>query len=254
MVLYRDTDPAVRWLARGMHQVPESSDWLAPAERCRLQTLRFPKRRIEVRLARWAAKQAVARALDLRRDHGTLAKIEIRAASSGAPGAFVAEAPAPLAVSLTDRADWAVCVVAPRDVAVGCDLELVEERSEVFVRDWFTSTEQDLVFGAGGEDRALLSNLVWSAKESALKVLETGLRRDTRSVEVAVTAAGGDRWAELAVRTEEGRRFSGWWRRYGDFLLTVVSDAAVAPPVSLEDPPHLADAVPSHRWLTETSP
>ena len=76
---------AVWWLARGMHDVPESADWLSPAESARLATLRFPKRRTEVRLARWTAKQAIAHVLDLDDDAGTLASIEIRAAPTGAP-------------------------------------------------------------------------------------------------------------------------------------------------------------------------
>jgi 4'-phosphopantetheinyl transferase len=242
---------AVRWLARGMQEVPRSADWLSAAESARLATLRFAKRRSEVRLARWTAKQAIARALDLDDDAGTLALIEIRAAPTGAPAAFVSAERAPVAVSLTDRADWAVCMVAPVGLAVGCDLELVEPRSDAFVRDWFTPVEQDLVFAAQpGEARDLLANLVWSAKESALKVLETGLRRDTRSVEVdLVEPAGQDRWAHLAVRAEEGVAFPGWWRRYGNFVLTFAADARTDPPVSLEEPTRLAGATPSHSWL-----
>jgi 4'-phosphopantetheinyl transferase len=248
-----DVAVAVRWLARGMQEVPESADWLSPAESARLATLRYPKRRTEVRLARWTAKHALARTLGLRDDARTLAMIEIRAATTGAPAAFVGAERAPVAVSLTDRADWAVCVVAPIDLAVGCDLELVEPRSEAFVRDWLTPTEQEVVFGAErGEARHLLANLVWSAKESALKVLETGLRRDTRSVEVnLVEPAGREGWARLVVRAEEGTAFPGWWRRYGDFLLTFAADADCDPPVSLEEPTRLADATPSHSWLPE---
>ncbi len=204
-------------------------------------------------MARWTAKHAIARALDLDDDAGTLALIEIRAAPSGAPVPFFAEEPAPIAVSMTDRADWGVCVVAPDDLALGCDLELVEARSDAFVRDWFTPPERDLVFGADpGEARHLLANLVWSAKESALKVLQTGLRRDTRSVEVdVVDVAGQDRWARLVVRAEEGLVLPGWWRRYGAFVLTFAADADRGPPVSLEEPPHLAGATPSHSWLAE---
>ena len=63
-------------------------------------------------------------------------------------------------VSMTDRADWAVCVVGPGDLAVGCDLELVEARTDAFVRDWFTPAERDLVFGAEPGERRLLANLV----------------------------------------------------------------------------------------------
>jgi 4'-phosphopantetheinyl transferase len=241
----------IRWLARGVQDVPTSGDWLTPAESARLASLRFPKRRSEVRLARWTAKLALAAALGLEDDAATLAGIEIRPAATGAPAAFLGEEPAPVAVSLTDRADWAVCVVAPGDLAVGCDLELVEPRSDAFVRDWLTPAEQDLVGGAPpGEPRHVLANLVWSAKESALKALQTGLRRDTRSVEVdVVDSSGHERWARLCVRAEEGLTFPGWWRRYGDFLLTCAADAACDPPVSLEDPPRLAGATPSHSWL-----
>jgi 4'-phosphopantetheinyl transferase len=234
-----------------MQDVPESGDWLTPAESARLAGLRFPKRRTEVRLARWTAKLALAAALGLDDDAGTLARFEIRAAATGAPAAFLGEEPAPVAVSLTDRADWAVCVVGPADLAVGCDLELVEPRSDAFVRDWLTRAEQDLVLGAApGEPRQVLANLVWSAKESALKALQTGLRRDTRSVEVdVVDRAGHERWARLLVRAEEGLTFPGWWRRYGDFVLTCAAGTDCDPPVSLEDPPRLAGATPSHSWL-----
>jgi 4'-phosphopantetheinyl transferase len=243
---------AVSWLARGMHDVPQSADWLSPAESARLATLRFPKRRTEVRLARWTAKRAIAHVLDLDDDAGTLSSIEIRAATTGAPAAFLAGERAPVGVSMTDRADWAVCMVGPGDLAVGCDLELVEDRTDAFVRDWFTPAERDLVFGAEPGDRGLLANLVWSAKESALKVLQAGLRRDTRSVEVdVVEATGHERWARLVVRAEEGSAFPGWWRRYGDFVLTFAADGDSGPPVSLEQPPRLAGATPSHSWLPE---
>jgi 4'-phosphopantetheinyl transferase len=243
---------AVSWLARGMHDVPQSADWLSPAESARLATLRFPKRRTEVRLARWTAKRAIAQVLDLDDDAGTLASIEIRAAPTGAPTAFFGGEHAPVGVSMTDRADWAVCMVGPGDLAVGCDLELVEDRTDAFVRDWFTPAERDLVFGSGPGERRLLANLVWSAKESALKVLQAGLRRDTRSVEVdVVEATGQERWARLVVRAEEGSAFPGWWRRYGDFVLTFAADGDSGPPVSLEEPPRLAGATPSHSWLPD---
>ncbi|HEU5470988.1 MAG TPA: 4'-phosphopantetheinyl transferase superfamily protein [Actinophytocola sp.] len=241
--------PTVRWLARGMGEVPPCADWLSPAESARLAMLRFPKRRTEMRLGRWTAKHAVAAFLGLGDDPATLARIELRPAPTGAPLPFVADRPAPVSVSLTDRADWAVCVVAHPSRAVGCDLELVEPRTEVFIRDWFTPRERDTVLGAG-RDRDLLANLVWSAKESALKVLQTGLRRDTRSVEIEILDPDGQaRWARLAAHTEEGATFPGWWRRYHDFLLTVAADGEHGPPVCLEEP-HLAAAIPAHSWLS----
>ena len=56
-----------------------------PRSRPASTTLRFPKRRTELRLARWTAKHAIARALGLDDAPVTLASIEIRAASTGAP-------------------------------------------------------------------------------------------------------------------------------------------------------------------------
>jgi 4'-phosphopantetheinyl transferase len=245
---------AVRWLARGMADVAASEAWLSPAESERLEVLRFPKRRTELRLARWTAKHAIAAALDLDLEHATLASIEVRPAATGAPSPFVASRPAPLAVSLSDRADWAVCVVAPPDVGIGCDLELVEPRSELFVHDWFTPAEQRLVDTPSVANvRDLYANLIWSAKESALKVLETGLRRDTRSVEVDLTETDGDRrWSRFVVRSREGDEFPGWWRRYGSFILTIAADTNTDAPEGLEEPPRLAGATPSHSWMTST--
>ncbi|WIX98589.1 4'-phosphopantetheinyl transferase superfamily protein [Amycolatopsis mongoliensis] len=235
------------WLAHGMRHVPSADDWLSAAESARLAGLPHPKRRSELRLSRWTAKQAIAEVLGLGTDPGSLARIEVRPASSGAPVVCHDGVPAPLAVSLTDRADWAVCLLGPPGTALGCDLELVEPRSAAFVRTWFTARERETV--AAG-DRSVLANLIWSAKESALKVLRTGLRRDTRSVEVELGAAGPE-WSPLVVRAAEGDEFPGWWRRYGDFLLTCAAAAPGEPPRSLAEPPSLATAVPSHGWLSE---
>jgi 4'-phosphopantetheinyl transferase len=146
-----------------------------------------------------------------------------------------------------------VCLVPPPGTPIGCDLELVEPRSDAFVADYLTPAEQRLVAAAGeGDARELLANLVWCGKESALKVLRTGLRRDTRSVEVSFPdgeAVSG--WAPMSVRAVEGAVFAGWWQRFGAFLLTVAATGPVAPPRPLADPPGLARAVPAHSWLSE---
>uniref|UniRef100_UPI003F9632FA 4'-phosphopantetheinyl transferase superfamily protein n=1 Tax=Mycobacterium sp. TaxID=1785 RepID=UPI003F9632FA len=143
------------------------------------------------------------------------------------------------------------CVTSPTGpLAVGCDLELVEPRTPGFVRDFFTAAEQRWIASrAAGDERDMGANLVWSAKESALKVLRTGLRRDTRTVEVTVAAPRADGWGELTVRASEGTAFPGWWRREGRFLLTVATEVRIPPPLALGDPAVLAAAEPRHSWL-----
>src|SRR5581483_12248525 len=132
---------------------------------------------------------------------------------------------------------------------VGCDLEVVEPRSAGFVHDFLTRGERDWVARHTDPDRA--ANLVWSAKESALKVLETGLRRDTRSVEVAVTELSPPErsWSPLRVGTAADETFPGWWRRSGAFLLTVCLPDGGPPPAALEARSPIDTMLPSHRWM-----
>lgn len=242
-----------RWLALGEDALPAGDQWLAPSEAATLAGLRFTKRRTEYLLRRLVAKHAVAAVTGRPTNPAALAAIEVRNAPSGAPYVCAQGTPLPVEVSITDRAGWAVCVTWPAAAEgrpVGCDLELVEPRTPGFVLDFLTTAEQRFVASRPvGEERDVAANLIWSAKESALKVLRTGLRRDTRTLEVTLTAARADGWGELAVRASEGTLFPGWWRRDGRFLLTVAAEVAADPPVALRDPGVLAAARPRHSWL-----
>jgi 4'-phosphopantetheinyl transferase len=243
-------DQGLRFLSQGMGDAPASSEWLAPGEAAYAGRLRFEKRRSEFRLGRWTAKKALALYLGRPDAPADLARIVIDRAADGAPMAILDGRPAPAYVTMTDRADQAVCLVGPPGIRLGCDLELVEPRSDAFVADYLTPGEQALVRAAESEDaRALLANLVWCGKESSLKVLRTGLRRDTRSVEVRFPrAAAVDGWAPLAVATAEGHVHPGWWQRFSAFVLTVAATRPFAPPRPLVDPPSLATAVPAEAW------
>jgi 4'-phosphopantetheinyl transferase len=87
------------------------------------------------------------------------------------------------------------------------------------------------------EEHDLRVALTWSAKESALKVLRVGLRRDTRDVEVdleGVDEAEGWHPFEARLRPER-RRLHGWWCRRKDLVLTIASNASCAdPPAAIE--------------------
>ncbi|MGB8387017.1 4'-phosphopantetheinyl transferase family protein [Mycobacterium sp.] len=252
----RSTDPGGhRWLSLGEEALPPHEQWLAPGEAATLAGLRYTKRRNEFLLRRLVAKHAVALVTGRPTDPATIAGIEVRNAPSGAPYVCVDGVPIELGVSISDRAGWAVCVTSCATgpmgrLAVGCDLELVEPRSPGFVCDFLTTTEQRLVGSCvAGDERDAVVNLIWSAKESALKVLGTGLRRDTYTLEVIPAAPRGDGWGALTVRTVEGTVFPGWWRREGKFLLTIATRAAASPPAALGHPGVLARAIPRHSWL-----
>ena len=115
---------------------------------------------------------------------------------------------------------------------LGIDLELVEPRSDAFVDDYFTADEsayvRSLTAGAARDEAA---NLIWSAKEAALKVRQVGLRADTREVAVDLGhVRGRDGWTPLSVTGRDGASFPGWWRRDGVFLLTIAGRQPSPPP------------------------
>jgi 4'-phosphopantetheinyl transferase len=225
------------WLAQGTPDVPAGDSWLAGGEGRDSGT---PKRRAERRLRRWTAKRALALHLRLPDGPDAMARLEIRHEPGGAPQALLDGQPVGAALSVTDRAGRAVCAVASAGIALGCDLELIEPRSAAFSTDFLTAAEQRFVAAGDGDERHVRANLVWCAKEATLKALGTGLRRDTRSVEVNLPSGGRrSEWQRLDVTAAEGARFEGWWRRDGAFLLAVVADRALAPPVGLLAPPAL---------------
>jgi 4'-phosphopantetheinyl transferase len=139
---------------------------------------------------------------------------------------------------------------------LGCDVEVVEPRSDAFVADYFTSEEQAMIRQAPDPVRFALIALIWSAKESALKALSTGLRSDTRSVSVTiddsclaglnpqlptdetllVVPRGRPIWRPVRVNCSEEQVFHGWWFCCGGLLRTMVSDPATEE-LTIPEPP-----------------
>lgn len=249
---------AVRhWWAGHEGSLPDGLEWLSARERTRLDAMPFRKRHDEYLLRRWVGKRAVAAQAGLGTDPASLARIEVLNRMTGAPYVAVEGVVAPWDISLSDRAGCAVAVIGASGQGVagesGIDLELVEHRSEGFITDFLTRGEQDWVRGPGAADPRLgqdaAANLVWSAKEAALKVLRVGLRADTRSVEVTVGSDPlFDGWARFAVR-HGGQVLPGWWRRDGVYLLTVAADSDLDPPAVLPGAVDLALAMPVHSWV-----
>jgi 4'-phosphopantetheinyl transferase len=239
------------WLARGEEAIGATDRWLTPAEADRAAAMRFGKRRGEYLLRRLVAKYAVAAVAGVPSQHNGLARIEVRNAPTGEPLVFVDGEPCGLDISISDRAGWAVCVVSTVG-PVGCDVEVIEHRSAGFVRDFLTEREREYVAAQSDDDaRQVAANLLWSAKESALKVLRTGLGRDTRSVEVTIHHGPSGRWAPMTVRTAEGPTLPGWWRRDRRFVLTAAAARPAPAPVALEVTASLTAAEPRHSWLAE---
>ena len=224
-----------RWLEQTEADLPASDEWLSPEEAVVLGRMRLAKRRAYWRLGRWTAKRAAAACLKLPGDPRSLCEIEIRAAASGAPELFLAGRPAGLTISISHRAGIAACAIATGDVALGCDLELIEPRDASFVSDYFTEEEQALIARQPEQERPGVVTLIWSAKESALKALREGLRIDTRSLAVMLPDRGHSSdpptWQPLQVAYSGGEVFQGWWQISEGLVRTLVAFPAPVMPL-----------------------
>jgi 4'-phosphopantetheinyl transferase len=249
----------VYWLEQTEADLPAENDWLSAPEALQLRGMRIAKRRADWRLGRWTAKCAVSVYLGLPSHPSALADIEIRPAPSGAPEVFLVGQAAAATISLSHRAGAAVCAVAAPGVALGCDLEMIEPRSDAFIADYFTTEEQALVARASAADRPRLLTLLWSGKESALKALGAGLRFDTRCV--VVSPVDGNRsnyrdaiaedpplayppldhlpdWQPLQVRHANGQVFHGWWQHRANLVRTLVAAPPPVQPIVLKEFAH----------------
>jgi 4'-phosphopantetheinyl transferase len=235
----------VYWLEQTEEDLPKENDWLSGSELSFMEGLRFAKRRADWRLGRWTAKLSLAGYLNAPCSPAFLAKIEIRPAPSGAPEAFLDSKLAAATISLSHRNNRAACAVGPPAVDLGCDLELIEPRSDNFIADYFTPEEQRLVRQQSLAQQSLFLALLWSAKESALKALRTGLRLDTCSVAVELldSSLEFEGWRALRVRSIGSKVFDGWWFNHDGMVRTVVG----APLPALPSGSKIAAPFPARR-------
>jgi 4'-phosphopantetheinyl transferase len=220
--------PHLYWLIQNLNDVPEGEDWLSESECSILAGLRFEKRRNDWLLGRWTAKRAIGSCCSC--EYAAMSSVEIRAAADGAPEVFRRGAPAGISLSISHSNARSFCSVGPPDIRMGCDLERLEDRDDRLIADYFAPEE---IAWCMREplDKALRANLIWSAKESMLKALREGLRRDTRSVLVhpdyTDRACGWKTWSGHSV--ESSHRFHGWWRAQDGFVYTLVADVFLEP-------------------------
>jgi 4'-phosphopantetheinyl transferase len=207
----------------------EEKDFLSPAEKSRLAGLRFEKRRTDWLQGRWAVKNMLTRCGGLPPNAG-LNTVQVWNEASGKPVLVDQSGQClPGGVSISHRTDAVLCAYAPDPkVQFGVDLELLEPKEPGFFTDYFTPAEQEAAVRCGGRrDTAIL--LAWCGKEAVFKSMGTGLRMDTRVVEIggydwiASSPVNADQWYDLTVSTRvTDHRLIGKWMLHGEFILVIV--------------------------------
>lgn len=225
------------WRVERLETVPSELDWLSSEERRHLSRLPVEKRRRDWLLGRWTAKSALLRHPYLSSSPLEPVDLTIRPAADGAPEALLRNRRLPVSLSLSHRAGWGLCALAPEDMLAGCDLEVVESRSSGFLSDYYTDEEQAIIRSDSGLHMDQIATLFWAAKESTLKALRLGLRADTRRIQISMTAESGNfaRWSRLTVQDEEsGLSFGAWGRMLGELAAVVATSPPSREPSKLD--------------------
>jgi len=221
-----------------LRDLPITTDWLHSSEKEVLSGFRFIKKRKDWLLGRWTAKNAVK--YFLRDTHQDLSfqSIEVVAAVDGAPEVYCNEHHLPAHISLSHSDGTGFCTVSSPEIKIGCDLEKIEPRSESLIKDHFTDHEQKLILTSDKAFQALWENLIWSAKESALKALRKGLRIDTLMINVDFSpAVNRESWNKLkATFLDGGIVFQGYWQFSTEFVMTILCNQQDIEPIEI----HLA--------------
>ena len=219
----------IHYTVQDWEQLPKELDWLTKNERARLEGFRFEKRRRDWLLGRWTAKLALLEVSGVPERY--IQRFEVASAPNGAPMPKFDGWPYRARLSLSHSHDRAFSTVSRETTVLGCDIELVEPRSEEFVETYFTDSERTHVEDASPLFRDSLVTKIWSAKESTLKALHIGLQSDTRNVEVIDDGdCAGEGWGIARTVVADVGEFNCLWRHDGPFILSIATrDPAETP-------------------------
>lgn len=215
----------IYWLFLERCAVPAHYDWLCKSEKDILSSFRFTKKRNDWLLGRWTAKHLI---VQLTRGKLSESDIEILPSDSGAPEVSIQNSSNPVELSISHSSDHSFCIASLQKGSIGCDMEKIQARTHKFEEDYFTSCERRRLEHTNQQEHAILSNLIWCGKEAVFKALKTGLRRDTRSVEVSIPeywSSGSWNRTEV-IDNKQNQLYEGQFMIENDFVFFVASERA----------------------------
>jgi 4'-phosphopantetheinyl transferase len=203
-------------------------DFLAEPEKKRLSELRFQKRRADWLRGRWTAKNLLLLA-DPSCSSLPIQAIQVANEPEGAPYLLINGGQRYSGIlSISHCGPYALCALS--DSRMGCDLEHIERRSDIFIEDFFTRAEVQIMRESPEPLHTTLANLIWSMKEAVLKSIGKGLRLDTRMVEVdpphnlSLEEAMQPGWKPVAVHSPAiNQPIVAWWQLKADYVLTLAA-------------------------------
>lgn len=208
---------------RNQDTVPKSDTWLLPGERLFAQSLKTEKRRRDWVLGRWTAKQCLLQFFKSLGHEMKAEEIGVFRGETGAPEVKISGLDMEASISLSHRADEAIAVCGPIDFRIGCDLEIIEERSNPFIEDYFLDSEQDWIHRDGPDGIPMRANLLWSAKESVMKSTRKGLSLHPRKICVRdIEQLQRNQWSAFHARKiKTGESWNGYYKLTDSRIMTI---------------------------------
>lgn len=204
-------------------EITSSGRLLGPGEAAAWSRLRIPKRQADWLGARLVFK-GLLQSLDEPAKTGRASRLEILNEPGGAPYLLMNGRRAGGTISLSHCRGAALCAWSPEQILLGVDLEWVEARPAEFAADFFTTREVCQIAEMDETSRPLAETLAWSGKEAVLKAFRTGLRVDTRSVEVFLPSdlTGPNGWNTININSKMDGADSLQlvWRRHANYVVT----------------------------------
>lgn len=207
----------------------EAQDLLSPLEKNAYAALRFPKRRCDWLLGRYAAKKLL---LEISTPPLTYAAQQFSILNSPLGDPYVLlpnqeKLEGCLSISHTDGAAFCAWTSSPT-CSIGADIETIASRPHYFIEDYFTPTEIAQCTQTPAELLPCISTAIWSAKEAVLKALRQGLKWDTRKVEIdlsninlEIPAEGTWQSARVILPCIEEKTWRLWIQRRQAYILSL---------------------------------
>lgn len=208
----------IYWHIQDFKNIPAGDYWLSEQEKEIQKKFIYTKRKSEWRLGRWVVKNALHKHLSL-----PVRDIEVLTQKNGAPRLLINKEASDWAVSLSHREKRGLCALSEQIKPIGCDLEFIEPRSALFIKDYFTRDEIELINKDSGQ-KHLMANLIWSAKESVSKVLQLGLNLDTLDINVhSIYFSKIENWSKFKACLKTDIPFNGFWSIRDNFIITMAA-------------------------------
>jgi 4'-phosphopantetheinyl transferase len=191
------------------------------------------------RYRQWLLGRSAAKTLMEKQVRLPARQIHVRRTGDGWPQPLTPEGiPLPVSLSISHTGERALCAVCPDgEGIVGADIEVVAEKPQPMLEDFYTDEERLALACLDVDEQARVATVYWCIKEAVLKARRTGLSEDAKAVSVRSLGKpapnGGWSRAEVELRSLAARP-EVFWRVVVDGLLAmaIARLPSEQPPVS----------------------